>query len=118
MSDRRLGAGLTAVIVAAALTGCGDGGGASSSPPTAADTIEIVDFDYRPGVLSAKAGAELTVVNKDAAPHTLTFDDDSIDSKELKKGQSFTFTAPAKAGSYTYICDIHQYMKGRVEVTS
>lgn len=121
MPDRRLVAVLTAVAAAAALTGCGGGDGAKpasgGSAAKTGDRITIVDFTFAPTPLKVKAGQQVTVTNQDSAPHTVTADDKAFDSKELKKGQTFTFTAPAKAGSYSYICDIHQYMKGSLEVS-
>lgn len=120
MSDRRLGVCLTAVAVAAALTGCGGGAAgtkASGGKGASGDAITIKDFKYDPTPLKVKSGQKVTVTNEDSSVHTITADDKSFDSKELKKGQTYTFTAPSKAGSYTYICDIHQYMKGTLEVS-
>lgn len=116
VSDRRLGACLTAVTVAAALTGCGGGAAAPSAGKTG-DTITIADFRFTPTPLKVTAGQRITVSNSDSATHTVTAEDKSFDSKDLKKGQTFTFNAPTKAGTYRFVCDIHQYMKGSLEVS-
>ena len=120
MSDRRLGICLTALVVAAALTGCGGGGTAGKAKAnaggTVGDAITIKNFMFDPTPLKVKTGQKVTVTNNDSATHTITATDKSFDSKNLTKGQTFAFTA-GKAGSYTYICDIHQYMKGTIEVS-
>ena len=125
MSDRRLGVCLTALVVAAALTGCGGGGTAGKAKAGSGDTaaggasgnaITIANFKFDPTPLKAKSGTKITVTNTDSAVHTITASDKSFNSKELKKGQTYSFTA-GKPGKYTYICDIHQYMKGTLEVS-
>ena len=118
MSDRRLGACLTVLAVAAALTGCGGGGTADKTKAAGAsgDSITIKNFMFDPTPLKVKSGQQVTVTNDDSAVHTITATDKSFDSKNLTKGKTFTFTA-GKAGTYTYICDIHQYMKGSIEVS-
>jgi plastocyanin len=115
VSEHRLGALLTAVTAAAALTGCSGGGSAGST--ATGNAITIKDFAFAPKTLKAKAGQPITVTNEDSAAHTLTADDTSFDSGSLAKGKSYTFTV-AKPGTYTYLCDIHQYMKGTLTVTS
>lgn len=107
-----------AVAAAAALTGCGGSSKATgpSAGSGAANTITIADFTYRPNPLRAVHGQAITVVNNDSATHTLTALDGSFDSKDLHKGQRYTFT-PGKAGSYRYLCSIHNYMTGTLTVS-
>ncbi len=114
-----------ALVAATALAGCGGGGSSDAgstggSTPTggavAGDAISIKDFLYAPMVLKAKVGQDITVTNEDRAPHTITADDKSFDSGDLQQGKVFTFKVD-KAGTYTYICSIHQYMKGTLEVS-
>jgi plastocyanin len=57
------------------------------------------------------------VINRDRAPHTLTASSDAFDSGELAQEQTFSFRAPA-AGTYPYICDLHQYMTGTLTVAA
>jgi plastocyanin len=117
--EHRIGVLLTAVTAAVALTGCSGGGSApqsTDSKSTARGTaITISGFAFSPATLEVKAGQQVTVTNEDSAAHTLTADDGSFDSKDLAKGQSYTFTA-GKPGTYSYLCDIHQYMKGTIKV--
>lgn len=124
-ASRRPVVSLMALVAATALTGCGSsgssdagskGGSTKADTAVAGDKISIKDFLYAPMVLKAKVGQDITVTNEDRAPHTITADDKSFDSGDLQMGKSFTFKV-AKAGTYTYICTIHQYMKGTLEVS-
>ena len=90
----------------------GGGGGAALTP----DTIVIKNFAYEPATLTVAPGAPITVINQDSAPHTVTAGDKSFDSGTIAGGQRGTITAPAKPGSYSYICTIHQYMTGTLIV--
>lgn len=116
---RSSGSVLFAVLVAA-LGGCGGGGDGpvdppAGAPPAADGTIVIKDFKYAPVTATVKVGETVTVTNEDSAVHTLTVPD-GIDSGNLAKGKSFTFT-PKVAGELDYLCDIHQYMKGTIVVS-
>lgn len=114
---------MTAVAAAAALAGCGGGGSSpkasgSTGASASGNAIAIKGFAFSPDKLTAKPGQEITVTNKDAAKHTITADDGkSFDTGDLGMNKSFTFKAPTKPGTYTYICNIHQYMKGSLTVS-
>jgi plastocyanin len=86
-------------------------GGAAEST----ETIDIADFKYDPETVTVKAGAELTWTNSDAAAHTATADDSSFDTGDLDKGDSKSVTFD-NAGSFTYYCRFHPFMKATVEV--
>ncbi len=115
-----------AAVAVVALAGCGGGsstkagstgeGTPSTGAAVSGDAITIKDFLFTPMDLKVKAGQEITVTNEDRAPHTITADDKSFDSGDLAKGQTFTFKVD-KPGTYSYICTIHQYMKGTLEVS-
>ena len=105
---------------------CGDSGGdeaaktpAEQTPPgeTGSGSTEIVikDFAFAPARLEAKAGTPVEVRNEDDAAHTVTASDKSFDTGTLDGGGSKTIT-PSKAGTYSYVCSIHQYMKGELVV--
>ena len=117
---------LAVLLGTALLAGCGDddsGGPAMSTKTTTAaaertDTIRIADFKYDPSPASARAGQRITIPNADAAPHTLTdaasaraFDSGTIKGKT---SGSITF---ATAGTYSYVCEFHPFMKGEITVT-
>jgi plastocyanin len=59
----------------------------------------------------------VTVTNHDSVAHTLTSKSGGFDTGDIQAGQSKTFTAPNRAGSYPYICTIHQYMTGTLTVS-
>ncbi|HEX5346217.1 MAG TPA: cupredoxin family copper-binding protein [Pseudonocardiaceae bacterium] len=113
------------VAVLGLVLGCGGsagspaGGGGSGGPaatPSAPDTIVIKNFTFMPASLTVAPGTKITVINQDQAPHTVTADDKSFDSRTISGGQRGEITAPTKPGSYPYICTIHQYMKGTLIV--
>ena len=87
-------------------------------PPTAAPGITIKGFAYS-GTLTVKAGAKVTVTNKDSVAHTLTdkatkkFDTGNI----AGNGGTGTFTAPTKPGTYKFGCTYHPNMAGTLIVT-
>ncbi|WP_426997803.1 cupredoxin domain-containing protein [Pseudarthrobacter sp. N5] len=118
----RLAAAILAGAAILGITACGNSGGSySSSPPAssasgtqAATTIQIKSFAYS-GADTVPAGATVTVTNMDAQAHTVTADDGSFDAV-VKGGESVTFKAPAKAGTYTYHCTYHSKMKGTLTV--
>ena len=116
------------VACAAALAGCSGGGGGGSSPsasstrstaaPSAAGAlITIKDFAFHPAALTVAPGTKVTVINKDGATHTVTATGNkAFDTGEVKSGQTVTFRAPARPGSYPYICTIHPTMHGSLTV--
>jgi plastocyanin len=91
---------------------------ASAAGSGTADTIVIKNFMFSPVTLSVSPGTVVTVRNEDSVTHTLT---DKADPKlfstgDVGPGQVKTFKAPGTAGSYPYICTIHQYMTGTLVV--
>lgn len=113
--------GLVAIL-ALTLTGCGGGGSSSAAAepaPTAAASavtgteIMIRNFKFVPDVLRVSPGQMITVTNSDSSTHTITAEDGSFDSKMMAPGDTYSF-AVANAGTFPYICDIHQYMTGKI----
>ncbi|MEU3460361.1 cupredoxin domain-containing protein [Streptomyces sp. NPDC006733] len=121
-------AAASALCALFALTSCsssGSGGSSTTTPAApsagtasgAAARIVIKDFLFNPAALTVAPGTVVTVVNEDKTPHTATATDaGAFDTGTIAGGKSVTFKAPAKAGSYSYICNIHQYMKGTLTV--
>jgi plastocyanin len=112
-----------ASLVLAACGGSGSGHGSASGPAvspgsdaTQSDSITITNFMYSPMAVSVAPGATVHVTNRDSVTHTLTATGGQFDSGDVGPGQTKTFTAPTKPGTYGYICNIHQYMKGTVVV--
>jgi plastocyanin len=120
---------LVGLLVVLVLTACGSSssapaaaaGGASASSTSASgapDTIIIKNFAFHPASLSVAPGTVVTVRNEDTVTHTVT---DKADAKlfgtgDIAAGQTKTFKAPDQAGSYLYLCTIHQFMTGTLVV--
>jgi plastocyanin len=90
---------------AAATSESSDGGAAGA----ATGTITIQDFQFGEPLL-VKAGATITVTNKDSAGHNVVADDGSFKTEVLDQNQSETFKAPSKAGTYKFSCTLHANM--------
>jgi plastocyanin len=81
--------------------------------------IVIKNFAFVPADLTVSPGATITVHNEDPATHTVTAvspHDKVFDTGDIAGGATKTFTAPSSAGSYPYICEIHQFMHGTLTV--
>ena len=109
------------VSLAIGLGACGSSSKSASSstaPSTATGTtITIHNFMFNPPTLMVKTGSTVTVKNTDDTAHTVTALDGSFDTKPIQPGKSATFTV-AKAGTFKYHCNIHNYMMGTIQVTS
>ena len=109
-----------ALLLAACSSGkSGSSGPASSSGSgraTSTNAITISNFMFSPMHASVAPGSTVSVTNKDSVAHTLTATAGQFDTGDIGPGQTKTFTAPSKAGTYDYICNIHQYMMGTIVV--
>jgi plastocyanin len=123
---------LVALLVAGlALAGCGkdDKGSKEAKPPASPANgsvplsgeapVEIVTFQFQPQKVVVKPGTKVTWTNRDTSIHDIkdTSPLATPVSKEMSKGDTFSITY-AQPGSYSYICGIHQYMTGTVEVVT
>lgn len=81
----------------------------------AAGGVVIQNFQYVDVV--AKAHQVTKVVNKDSAPHTLTADDSSFDTKSIDANATGEFTAPGP-GTYKIHCTVHPFMTATLKVIS
>ena len=72
---------------------------------------------FSPMHAAVAPGSTVSVTNKDSVTHTLTATGGQFDTGDIGAGQTKTFTAPSKAGTYDYICNIHQYMMGTIVVS-
>jgi plastocyanin len=73
---------------------------------------------FSPASLTVSPGAVVTVKNEDSVTHTFTdkADPKLFTSGPVASGQTKTFKAPDKPGSYPVFCTIHQYMAGTLVV--
>jgi len=88
----------------------GTGGGAAP----AGGSLEISGFQF--GAASVGAGGQVTVSNRDGAPHTVTSDDGAFDSGQVGGGSTGAFVAPGQPGTYSFHCEIHPDMSGTLTV--
>lgn len=80
--------------------------------------VTIMNFQFTPSTVEVRVGDEVTVTNNDTAvqaAHTLTADDRSFDTGNLAPDATATLTLE-KAGTFTYRCELHSYMKGTIQV--
>jgi plastocyanin len=118
----RGGASILLVVGALLLSACSGGTSpkapaTSSSSGTHSDSITISNFMFSPMSVVVAPGATVSVTNKDSATHTLTATGGQFNTGEITQNQTKTFHAPMHAGTYHYICDIHQYMMGTITVS-
>lgn len=102
------------------------GGGTPAPAPAASTTtplaqsasneVHIVDFAFVESTLAVPVGTTVRWVNDDQFDHSIVADDESFDSGDLGTGDQFDQTF-AQPGTYAYICGIHPYMAGTIEVT-
>jgi plastocyanin len=83
--------------------------------------VTVKLFQFQPAELEVKAGTTVTWTNEDDIGHTITSGnpekkDGRFDMRLAGKGSiyGFTFTQP---GTYSYFCDRHQSMQGRIRVS-
>jgi plastocyanin len=115
----------TAVIVGGLVfAGCGGGddgsdGGTSSPADLVVHGNDALKFDK--DSYTARAGANvIQLVNDGSQPHTLLFDDDSIDFDKLSvagKGDADTGSVDLPAGTFTIYCDIAGHRAAGMEAT-
>jgi plastocyanin len=87
--------------------------------PVAKNMVIIDNLAFGPESLSVKVGTTVTWRNDDTASHTITFEDSSL------ADQSSDLTAPGKtfkhtfdsAGTFSYHCTPHPFMKAKIIVT-
>lgn len=121
---RLLAASLVSLILVVGCTSSPGPGGATPGGPTPGqpgggggeEEVEIVNFAYEPATLEVSAGTTVTWTNMDSADHTVTFDDDSVDSGNMANGATFEHTFDS-AGEFAYHCEIHPTMTATVTVT-
>lgn len=85
------------------------------------DTNQITyeGFAVTQPLIRVKKGTTVTWTNKDDAKHDVTPDMPTAEFKEgplFGKGETYSMTFNV-AGTYSYHCSPHPYMKGTIEVT-
>ena len=82
---------------------------------TSPTTVMIQNFTFTPNNLTVKAGTNVTWINQDSTVHDVTGDSGAFTSPDLNKGDKYTHNF-TKSGEYSYHCDEHPSMTGKVIV--
>ena len=88
---------------------------AAAAAQPAERTVAIRDFSFAPGTVKVKPGTTVTWKNDGKTDHTAT--GKGFDTGVLSPGTSGSLTFK-DAGSFAYVCMIHQNMKGTVKVAA
>lgn len=91
----------------------------AAATPVSANTVTIKNFAFSPATLKVRAGTTVTWTNQDTDTHTVTSAGSGgpLHSSSLAQHGTYTHTF-TKPGAYAYLCTIHPFMTGTVEVTS
>jgi plastocyanin len=91
----------------------------TSAPPTA--RVAIQTFQFAPDTLRAVQGTKVVWTNQDDIAHTVTAGTpsqrDSAFDAVLKATGSTAERTFDRAGTFTYFCDRHQFMRGSITIT-
>ncbi len=80
-----------------------------------ANNQDCADQCFVPNTVTVSVGGKVTWKNVDSAAHTATASDGSFDTSLVTAGGSASNTFNT-AGSYPYLCIVHPWMKGTVNV--
>ena len=112
--------GVAGAVAAVALIGMTVRWQPDSEPAVAtaplADAVSIEGFAFNGKDIAIGAGTTVTWTNLDSPPHSVVATDSSFVSDDLAKGATFAHTFDT-AGTFAYICGIHNYMSGTITVT-
>ena len=118
MQMRSMWLSLAALIIMAALAGCGGAPAAASEPVVQTTRVELPkSYRFDPANIQVKAGDTVTWHNGDNFTHSVQVLKEGFTMVNLPPGESGTITF-AQPGEYDYVCTYHtQQMKGKVIVT-
>jgi plastocyanin len=124
----RLRAGLACLLLAAiAIAGCGSSDSSSSSSATAAQSaagaksgspqaVTIKEYTFKPAKITVPVGTTVDFSNEDSTAHTATSTESGVfESGAIQPGKKGAITLK-KAGTFTYYCAFHPFMKGTIVV--
>ena len=113
-----------ALVALVGLAGCGDtkppaeSKASSCASPGKTVTVEVGSFVFNPATVKVAACDEVVWKNTHTQPHTSTgTGSQRWSSGNIQPGATSDPVAFDKAGTYTYICALHPFMKGTVEVS-
>lgn len=109
---------LIALALGAGVAGCGAAGTSTSTPPAGAtEAVSIKNYKFAPAQLTVARGTRVTFTNGDSTSHTASAEDlPALETGTIAPGKSKTVTLE-QAGTFSYHCDFHPFMKGTITVT-
>jgi plastocyanin len=87
---------------------------APSASASAAKTVSINHFEFHPPALNIAKGTKVVFSNSSGTAHTAT-DAGAFDTGHIKPGHSVTVRFKQK-GTFSYHCEIHPFMHGKIVV--
>lgn len=87
---------------------------APSASASAVKTVGIKHFEFRPPTLNIAKGTKVVFSNSSGTAHTAT-DAGAFDTGHIKPGHSATVRF-AQKGTFSYHCEIHPFMHGKIVV--
>jgi plastocyanin len=109
---RAFAAGLAALALAAAGTGCGSSGDKGKTP---SGEVTVADFSFSPEATTVSIGEAVTWTNEGQVDHTVK-GPGFFSTKALGNGQKFSHRF-SRAGRFDYVCTLHPgQMRGTVVV--
>ena len=103
---------LLAILSVTVLKGQSTIAAASSN---SASEVKIDNFVFSPGVITVKAGTQVTWINKDDIPHTVDSTDGKFKSAAMDTDEKFQFRF-TEPGEYPFCCRMHPKMTGKIIV--
>ncbi len=80
-----------------------------------ANEVWINNNEVLPQSITVPVGTTVTWTNKDNSEHTVTFDNGLINMRLISRGAFFNYTF-TEVGTFTFYCEPHPGMRGRVIV--
>jgi plastocyanin len=92
-----------------------DRGGAGHTGGGGPPVVHMAGLAFSPGSLVVPRGTEVSFVNDDVAPHTVSAEDGSVDSGILRPGaDAFRLVVNQR---FSYYCAVHTFMKATVDIS-
>ena len=77
--------------------------------------MQISGYAFHPTALTVAPGTKVTFTNHDQTAHTATQQGGGFDTGTINPGAHATVTF-TKAGTYTYYCQFHAFMRATITV--
>ena len=88
---------------------------ATDAPAGSAAEVKIDNFAFTPGMITVKAGTQVTWINHDDIPHTVDSTEGKFKSSAMDTHDKFQFRF-TEPGEYQFYCRLHPKMTGKVVV--